>query len=358
MTRYAEKILNALEPAVAAIDVHTIKPLPVDRWLGLSCLQKSIRRNLVKEAQRAALTVWLEDKQAFWRRISLICLEDCGVAAVDVVVQTLKAFNAPAWRAQNDDLKVALYLVERLCTAPKIRLCDEIYILAGSAPEYRDYRYSLVSKNDNALSSIVLNDRLSLPKRAIALWLLAGYRGDHMPERIGSLDAATEALCALKASRPLTEACIAMLRKSRYPLALLTPLLCTQVQRQEDGVLTHDEFLKTPIVSGIPLAALDGFTRIGKSCFSEMRSAIPELKGFSIGQVSLAVFYAEGKHLDKRFTSKWLEECQQVGEFADIEANGLCIPSYLPLRETIANNLPLLNDIRQKQLKAILREAA
>ncbi len=361
MTGYdAEKILNDLEPAVAAIDVQHITPLPVDRWIASSCMQKSIRRGNVKTAQRAALAYWMQDKRSFWNRLGIVCMEDCGVASPDLIVQTLTISNAPAWRAKHNDWKVAAYLVRRMCETVKIRLCDEMYSIAGSAPEYQAYRQVMGKASNETLADNVLHDGTSLPEKAISLWLLAGskrYPADNMPERNASLYAAVDALRSLHAPHDLTEACIASLRRSQYPLALFTPLLWTELQRHS---LTEvqDQFQPSPVEQDIPLIALDGFTRIGKHSFAQLQKTIPGLKPFTTRQTALSAFFSEGYCVNQRLTSTSLEAYRTAGEIIDIEAAGLCVPSYMELRECLTSNLHVLEDIRRKRLRAYLKEAA
>lgn len=343
------------------IEIDCIKPLPVDRWVASSCLQKNIRRGCVKKAEQAALTLWMLDKQSFWNRLGIISMEDVGVASPDAIVETLTACNAPAWRAKHDDIKVGLHLVRRLCEATKIRLCDEIYSIACSSPQYAAYRMALATESNQALADIVLDDTLPLPKRVIGLWLLAGthqYPADTMPMRKGSVAIAAEVLRSLGAPTDLVTACTASLYKSRYPLALFTTLLWTEVLRQKKSSVVSDSFAKSAVMKGIPLIALDGFTRIGKACFTELQKSLPELKPFTTKQIALSAFYQDGYCINKRLTSDKLEEYRQAGEVADIEAAGLDIPQYLVLRDIMAQHTDTLESIRRKRLQQYLEAAA
>lgn len=351
-------ILSGMETAIAAENVKKLKPLPVDRWIASSSLQKSIRRGCAETAQRSALTFWLADKRSFWRRLGIIILEDIGVASPDVVVKVLAAINDPAWRARQDDLKTALHLVKLMCKATKIRLADEIISICANAIEYRSYRVALAKADNQTLTDIALHTKTPLAERAAGLWFLAGsnrYRHDNLPVRFGSLDAAAEAMQSMGAPHDLTENCIAMLNKSQHPLALLTPLLWTEAQKQPQPLLIwYDKFEPSPILKGVPLAGLDGFTRVGKSCFAQLQRTVSALKSFSTRQIAIGVFFAEGYCVDKRLGSERLDEYRQAGEFADAEGVGLCAPSYLGLREILAKHAGTLQTIRRKQLRAYL----
>lgn len=351
-------ILSGMETAITAEDVTGIKPLPVDRWLASSSLQKSVRRGDVMAAQRSALTLWTQDRRSFWRRVAVISMEDIGVASPDVIVKVLAALNTPAWRAKQDDLKTGLYLVRLMCGATKIRLADEIISICANAVEYGPYRAALAKADNQTLADIALHDKTPLAERALGLWFLAGsrrYPHDNLPDRAGSLDAAADVMRSLGAPPDLTESCIATLNKSQYPLALLTPLLWAEVQRQPRPLLTwFDKFEPSPAVKGVPLVALDGFTRTGKACFSQLQQTVPALKPFSTRQIAIGVFFAEGSCVDKRLGSERLDEYRQAGEFADAEGVGMDAAHYIGLREILASHTDTLQTIRRKQLRAYL----
>lgn len=351
-------VLSGMEAVIAVEDVRKLKPIPVDRWISSSALQKSIRRGDTLAAQRSALTFWLADRRGFWRRIGVICTEDIGVASVDTIVKVLAAINTPAWRAQQDDLKTALYMTRILCEATKIRLSDEIISVCANAVEYGPYRVALAKADNQTLADIALHDKTPLAERAISLWFLAGtarYRHDNLPHRAGSLDAAADVMRLLGAPADLTENCIAMLNRSQHPLALLTPLLWTEVQHQPWPLLTwFDKFELSPVVKGVPLVALDMFTRSGKICFAQLQKTVPDLKPFSTKQIAIGVFFAEGCCIDKRLGSERLDEYRQAGEFADAEGVGMDAAHYIGLREILAVHADTLQTIRRRQLRAYL----
>ena len=349
-------ILSGMEAAIAEENVRGLKSLSVDRWIASSSLQKGIRRADVKSAQRSALTFWLADKRSFWRRLGIIILEDIGIASPDVIVKVLAAINDPAWRAKQDDLKTALYLVRLMCATTKIRLADEVISICANAVEYRSYRTELGKADNQTLGDIALHTGSPLAQRALGLWFLAGssrYRHDNLPIRAGSLDAAAEIMRSMGTPQDLSENCITMLNKSQHPLALLTPMLWVEVQKQPRPLLTwFDKFEPSPSVKGVSLVSLDGFTRVGKTCFVQLQRSVPALKSFSTRQIAIGVFFAEGCCVDTRLGSERLDEYRQSGEFADAEGVGLCAPSYLGLREILASHADMLQNIRRKQLRA------
>lgn len=352
-------VLSDMEAAIADEDVTGIKPLPIDRFLAASCMQKAIRQGNVETAERAALTLWMQDKRSFWRRTSVISKEDCGVSAPDAIVWVLSAANAPAWRA-NNDLKVGLHLVRLMCRAVKLRLADEVFSTAANAPQYQQYRQTLAKADDKTLADLTLHTSSPLPERTMALWFLAGtqrYPHDNMPKRAGSLETAAEVLRYLGAPQDLTTACINDLKKSPWPLSLFTPLLWTAVYKQPKPTLVwFDDCLPTAALKGIPLCGLDMFTRPGKACFAQFQKAVPEIGQFTVKQIGLGVFYREGVKVNKLLTSERLKEFKQAGEIADIEAAGLDMPRYMGLRDLLDRHADTLENIRRKQLRAYLNK--
>ena len=86
-----DETLEALRADIEADKNEMPEPLPGDKWLLSSCLQKAIRRNEVTTACRAALSLWSQDRQSFWRRLHVTSMEDVGAAQTDTVVKVLTA---------------------------------------------------------------------------------------------------------------------------------------------------------------------------------------------------------------------------------------------------------------------------
>jgi hypothetical protein len=353
-----EEILSELEQAIAGIDIRSIKPLPVDRWLASSTMQKSIRRGSKETAQRAALTLWHQDKRSLWMRLHVIALEDVGVASTDVIVKTLSVVNNTVWRSRVGDLKTALYLVCLLCDAVKIRLADELYSIATRDSDYQYARNCFANPDHRYLPDCVLDQSRPLPERIIALWYLVGtrrYPSDYLPMRTGTTEAAADVMRSLGAPVDLTENCIVALKKSPYPLALFTPLLWTELKKHPRSLVTWSDRYKPSVVyKGIPLVALDMFTRLGKTSYRKLQAAVPELKRFTTEQIGLCIFYIEGYCVDKRLTGIELNEYRKAGELADIQAAGLNIARYNQLIELLVVHADTLEAIRLQELKIYL----
>lgn len=353
------EILFQLERCSASIEVKNIRPLPLDRWLSLSVLHKAIRRGDRKTAQRATVTLWQQDKRSFWNRIGVVACEDIGSASHEVITSVLIAVNNATWRKQVGDLRVALHLTNLLCSAIKIRLADEIYSVADHAPEYKALRQSMGMASDHVLADTALNVQKLLPERCLALWYLIGtrrYPSDNLITRSGSLDMAVDVLRSIGAPNDLTEACIGALKRSPYPLALWTPLLWTEIKKHPRSLVSwNNHYQPSAMVNGIPLIALDQFTRIGKTCYRKLQASVPALKAYTTRQIGLAIFYIEACHVDNRLACLQLDEYRHAGEIADIQDAGLTVPQYNELTELLVINADRLEKIRRQELKAYLQ---
>jgi len=350
--------LGVLEDAIQAERPKDIRAMLGDRWLLASALHKSIRRGQADCAVRAASSLWHQDRQSFWRRLHITALEDIGATSPEVTVAVLMATASSPWRRRIGDFDVAIYLTRLMCGAVKNRMGDELFIQAETSSEYRSRREALAKADDETLAGHIQSNENSLIERAIALWLLCGtkkYPSELMPERKGSPAKAAEVLRSLKAPHELTEACIAVMSRTSWPLAIHAPLIWQEAQKQPHSPhVSHKIVPDVPEVDEIPVFAADVFTRTGQSSLRLLQKSFPELRRFTVKQLGLALFYIEGGLVDKLLTSQTLEEFCKAGEVADIESAGLCLPEYLGMRECLKENLDRLHEIRCSQLHQYL----
>lgn len=275
-------ILETLEQDMASFSIGRVTPLACDKWIASSAMQKSIRRGNVKLSLRAGFTLWQQDRASFWRRVHSIALEDVGVSAPDTVVKVLTAYANSAWRVKRNDLLVGLYLITLMCGAVKTRVADEVIAIIGNGLDLKRKREEFFFAENDILAGVVLDKTQSLPERALALWLLAGtctYPHDNLPTRKGNIALAMDVLSHLSCHTDLTKATFAVLRKTQWTLALLTPLLYQEISeppQPKQTTIILDDVTDMDDVKGIPLVALDQFTRVGKP----VRKGQDLLKGF------------------------------------------------------------------------------
>lgn len=361
MQYFPLQILEEIERDMAGHAIAaSIKALPGDRWLSASAMQKCIRRSETETALRAAVTVWQQDRRSFWRRAHTTAVEDIGIASVDTVVKVLTAHEAPAWRRRMGDLRVGLYLVKQMCDAPKSRAGDQTYTICDRAPDLNNLRQELSHSHEETLSDFVLNDCLPLEQRLLSLWLIAGTRrlpSENLPQREGIPELAIEVLRSMEAPAALTESCIAVLFRTQWPLALFQPLLWREFQKQCPAII-NETLPVSPDVEGIPLYGADQYTRIGKACLREFQRTVPSLRQFSTKQLGTGLFYIEGEKTDQTLTSQALDNYRQAGEMADLESTGLHQAECIGLKQCMIENVEILHDIRQRQLRRYLEGGA
>lgn len=114
-----QSIAHFLYPAAAGATLLGMSPKPFipTRWLLLSALQKSIRRNRVEFALSAARRLHQTEPLNLLRRLKVIAVEDVACGDLPLVHRVLTA--------QQLDLPVLLELVAAMCGSVKDRsACD------------------------------------------------------------------------------------------------------------------------------------------------------------------------------------------------------------------------------------------
>lgn len=358
MTHHLENILARVEEGLRFFEPPAIEPMPGDVYLLASTMQKAIRRGETNNALRAGYSLWNMDRQRFWKRLHIIALEDVGVADTEALIQTLIATANPIQRRNWGDLRTGLYLIQLLCRSLKTRMADSLYIQAEKSPVYAALRQELAAAHHDDLAERVVDENAPLVERALALWFLAGtkrYRSDHLPIRHGDMDAAIGSLSALNISGDLVPACLSVVGRTPYPLAIMTPLIWQYVEGQRGKFeIRKEKIVPVAEAEGVPLYALDVFTRSGQTAFRQWQKEVPALKYFSVRQIGIAVFYIEGQRLDKCLTSPDMDDFMEAGQWVDAESTGLCLAEYFALRDLVQEHFPVLQEIRTKQLRRVL----
>lgn len=358
MTHHPEKILARIEQGLRSFDLSAIEPMQGDQWLLASALQKAIRQGGVDTALRAGYALWNIDRQRFWRRLHITALEDTGVADTEPLIQTLTATAQPYWRRKWGDLRVGLYLTQLLCRSVKTRLADSLFIQAERSPAYAALRGELISASVDDLADRAMDEDAALVERAIALWFLAGtkkYPSDHLPVRAGDPDYASAVLSRLTVPPDLPHACIGVMGRTSWPLAIMAPLIWQYVESQRpQATVRKAGIAPAQEVEGIPLYAMDMFTRSGQASFRQWQKEVPALKYFSARQIGIAMFYEESHLTDRILTTSAIDDFMDAGQWVDAESTGLCLPEYFALRDLVREHKSALQDIRARLLRRTL----
>ena len=345
-------ILCDIEKRVIKLpDIHHIG---FDKWLISSALQKAIRRGETKQAVTLAANLWQTDKNALWRRIGVIALEDIGIADISITTEALAICAASQWRRKVGDLKIALYMVEQMANAVKSRAITHIYMQAELNADFKTARENYAGLDVDSLTVIALKDKEDIINRAISLWYLAGgklYPSNKLHHRDSDIHYAIDVIENLNAPFDLIQACILNLKKLRWPGALLAPLVCDvfsdlRPETKENDIPTCET------VEGLPLYGCDGlYTRTGKDCVKQWRIDCSELSGYTLSQLGHALFYTESDILNSEFTSPELDALKKESTQASLLSTGIAINQQSEFLSNVQRNMPHLNMLRAQVLK-------
>jgi hypothetical protein len=171
-----------------------------------------------------------------------------------------------------------LGLVERMCAATKSRFADEILAIARLEAALTSVRNELsIAPTEHRAGCLVGSDDPGV--RALACWFLAGtarYPMDGVPRRQGDLAAVWEVARELGVPADLLNLLSRAARRMPWPLAVLLPLAYAS---KSNG--TPDQLAQaTPFETwrGIPLYALDQFTRRGRVAIGRWLADCRELQ--------------------------------------------------------------------------------
>jgi len=250
-----------------------------DRWIALSSLQKSIRRGAVEPATAAAAALWSEPSRLL-DRLLVISLEDIGVGDPGVLREAIELTTERTWRRKLPDKgrEATLGLVERMCTATKSRFSDEILAIAALEPALGSVRTELAMASTEQLACFsATSDDIGV--RALASWFLAGtarYPMDGLPRRQGDLAAVWEAASELGVPADWLDLLNRAARRMPWPLAVLLPLAYVSKANGKPTQLAQAAPFET--WRGVPLYALDQFTRRGRVAIGRWFAGCRELQ--------------------------------------------------------------------------------
>ena len=355
---------NEMESFSHSLTLDPIKPLPCDRWLALSAMQKSIRRGDSLTAQCALATLYQHDPNSTWRRLLIIACEDVGIGALGAVLMTARrCANVKALRAKGRDGAAALATAQMLAEAPKDRSADLLFTVVLRDPALETMRSNCRSVSVVRRLEFVADPTLSLPERALAVWHSSGIelRGE---QRVGpgDLGALMRTYTELGVPERLLEAVVVAIKKAREPFILLLPLLWLAAAGSESELLDRAP-APSDLISGVPLYALDSHTRLGRQAirrFAEENAEIAQfLTEHSCGSVDegalcMAVFYADGALTRPTLQWRHSAELTAAGVAADFHGVHVAASVGAELVELVAAHIADLNAIRGRLLRRAL----
>jgi hypothetical protein len=297
----------------------SILPLPCDRWLASSALQKAIRRGDVILAQRAARTLFAADRRSLWRRLLVIAFEDVGIGSIDAIGEAASLAASAAMRRDAGGEEAAVLLAcQLLAQAPKDRSADLLMTVVMHDPGLESLRALCQSLSRDRRLEMVADGAKPLTERATAAWFSCGL-GSPGARLVGAGDIAAlaGAYSQLGVSPSLLDAVGVAARQTRSPIALFVPLMWLAAAKGATSLLDHPP-PPSALHEGAPLYALDMHTRLGRQAirrFGEENAAIarfvrtraPRIRNDAA--LRLATFYADSARVGLRL---WWEQSQQV----------------------------------------------
>ncbi|MER9403663.1 hypothetical protein NKI36_06325 [Mesorhizobium caraganae] len=333
-------------------------PLEISPWLAMALLQKAIRRGHQKFALQAAATLLRQSHEGFWRRVGSIAFEDIGVADLDTVSLVMASLAGKTFRAKiGGEWRVASYLVERMCLAPKCRAADDLLMVAERHPAYERCRLGLTYSTMPELLRIA-DSNAPLPKRALALWYAVGTDrcpSSHLRTRRGDPQTVFDAMCETSYPHTLIEVAREGFRRTSQVLCPLV-ILISVLKPAEPTAVEDDGFPPATMCGVVPSWALDRYSREGRRALQRLlrrdcqtarwvRRHIPSSQQVNfLGDILFAV---EGERLLNHYRWPVADELRRTWE---IECQGPHCPDATEIILLLRADIWLLNEERQHVL--------
>lgn len=270
--------LSALAVELASHPISMLGPLPCDRYIARSCLQKAIRRGEVILAQRALANLFEHDPAKVWRHLVIICLEDVGVANVDLLAQIIAARQDRKWRAQlGGDWQVLAGLVRLMAESAHCQAACDLLLRVMNDPALDQSKANALEAEPGSLAETVCNAAEKIELRGIAAMAMGGCmaEGQLHKDPCGLFDVMAEH----GQFSSVVTACRAAWKVSRNPMAMLLPLIWEEWLRDGRHCVADDVLPAVQMIGSVPGYALDQFTRTGNTISRAFLRECDELRG-------------------------------------------------------------------------------
>jgi hypothetical protein len=328
--------LNELKKSIDLAPTVPLNPLPCDRWIARSCLQKAIRRAEPELAQRALANLFQYDRRATWRHLTIIALEDVGVANIDILTRIVAAQRNRLWRnQQGGDWPVMAELVRHMAVSDHCQAACDLLLRALNDPQLDADRATASDLDAPQLAQMLWQTPVAIETKAIAATALGGglAEGQQFNDPCAVFDILAEA----GRSSHVVETCRAAWRLSRNPMAMLLPVVCAQFAACDRHSINDDALPPVEMVDGVPGYALDQFTRRGNSVSRDLLGADRHLRDLLqaagvpssqlVRTVGDLIFLLEGGRVRRRLRwatgdelrrpHRWLPATGHLGPYLD-----------------------------------------
>ena len=272
-----EFILEDLTEEIAAQAISDPKPMPCDRWIARSALQKAIRRGEPEIALQALAALLVQHPAGLWRDLTIIAIEDVGVPGMDTIARVVSAGRNRPWRRRmGGEWVVASALVQRMAEGTHCQAVCDLLMRLENDPAWDKARVSALEADIPELARDLVDSTRPLEVRAAAALALGGGLAEE--QRFHQPTAIFEALGSLGRSTHVVATAQAAWKISRNPMALLLPLVWLEWMKLEPVEVRDDDLPALNLIGSIPTSAIDQFTRAGQSVIRAYLNADPNMR--------------------------------------------------------------------------------
>jgi hypothetical protein len=346
--------IDSFSSLLVETDQSPIQPLPCDRWIARSCLQKAIRRADEAVAVRALANLFLHDPNAIWRHLTVIALEDVGVAKVEALHRIVSAKSAQqAKRAPGHLWHTFVDLTRELARAEHSQAICDLLLRMQNDPAVGSIVHRQAEAFTRQWAETIYDSSAAIEESAAAAMSFGGFMPARRPaDPVAVFEIAAEnSECA-----PVADVAKGAWKLSRNPMALLLPIVWQRSGVWSGRALRDDSLQPAEIINGIPAYSFDQFTRVGKSALREAVRSDLDLQqilasaGVRSSQWTQVtgdlIFLIEGGLCARRATWNEAEELRQPARW--LPSVAWLGPAIQPAMQHVASNRRLLNEARQQ----------
>ncbi len=341
-----------------------------NKWLLVSCLQKSIRRGFEEEA----VMLWkhLKDIDRFYTiyRLSIMAIEDVGLGNIDLMYDFLSTGLKKVNLEQKGGNDYIEYIVKELAKSVKDRSACDISWLASGDNWIDD-------KNINKYQEIYQDETIPLRKRVLAGWLMVGTK-KIKHQIIKDFDEQNHIgeFIELQKYNQVDEKIIKIVEESypyqKEPHLFALPLLSQKLQQEQNiqigksqyktGDFKEHKIEKNILdIEGLPiiLEAIDGHTSEGKKIIQKLireKDIQDEIKFLDFEEqeylLKHILFQLEGQVVNKRLIYPTgisvYKEAQNFYKNPQI--------NFIKLSQKIEEKIPYIHQLRKEIFKKPIKK--
>ncbi len=348
------------DPADHTADLPPPRPFPhADAYLLASATQKAIRRGDIDVARRAGHQLLRLDRARLWRRLTVIALEDIGIADIQVAAELVGIATMPAARrllgGDTHALDIALI---HACSAAKDRTADHFASILGREPIDAADRGALQHASGNAMLAVIASSQLPWTRRLRAAVIASGRSEPGHPGAPGT-GAVLEVFRELGVPPLLIAVCQAYAARQRDLLPVLVPIAAIlHVAGSTNGqVIAHD--LPTPeLIGHWPSYVFDPInTRLGRRAVDLWLRSYWTKPPYTPRQVAACLWNAESALCDRTLSWPLGDVIRERAYAADLLVHGLPLDRHAELNAWIVRERSALTAARQAAWNSAVRQS-